>query len=92
MHVAVLKACTRGVNSWLPRMRGVNGSRSPRGVVGIRTTPVVHSLYPDPREIYSNLVVDSGGSAHPAREFLPGSMRSSFHTLARIRPGSVRSA
>ena len=28
-------------------MRGVNESRSPRGVVGICTTPVVHSLYPD---------------------------------------------
>ena len=28
-------------------MRSVNRSRSPRGVVGIHTTPVVHSLYPD---------------------------------------------
>ena len=36
-------------------MRGGNGSRSPRGVVGIRTTPVVHSLYPD-QVRYSALV------------------------------------
>ena len=50
----MLKACTRCVNSWLPRMRGVNGSRSPRGVVGIRTTPVVHSLYQERRKMNRN--------------------------------------
>ena len=68
-------------------------------VTNFRTARARLRLRLGARETYSdpnNLVVDSGGTAHPAPPlillvpFLPSSVSSSCHILARIRPGSVR--